>query len=53
MSDYSARVGELFNDQLKGWDLARDNYLQLDNVMTRKFSYHLISISSYSSIPAA
>jgi hypothetical protein len=39
MSDYSARVGELFDDQLKGWDLARDNYRQLDNVMTRKFSY--------------
>ncbi|MCI0523325.1 MAG: DUF4922 domain-containing protein [Bacteroidales bacterium] len=44
MSDYSARVGELFNEQLKEWGLARDNYLQLNNVVTRKFSYPLFDL---------
>jgi hypothetical protein len=44
MSDYSPRVGELFNEQLKEWGLARDNYLQLNNVVTRKFSYTLFDL---------
>lgn len=44
MRDYSASVSQLFNEQLKEWDLARDNYRQLDNVMVRKFSYTLFDL---------
>ena len=36
MKDYSGGVSDLFDSQLKEWDLARDNYRQLDNVKVRK-----------------
>jgi hypothetical protein len=39
MTDYSERVDELFDRQLREWDLARNNYSQLDNVRVRKISF--------------
>ncbi len=39
MKDYSQTVSELFDSQLRDWDLARDNYHQLDNVRARKIFF--------------
>lgn len=39
MKDYSQKVRDLFDSQLKEWSLARDNYRQLDNVRVRKISF--------------
>jgi len=35
----SGKVNELFSSQLDEWDLARENYKQLENVRTRKVSF--------------
>jgi len=45
MIDYSHKVRELFNGQLKEWKLARDNYEQLDRVMVRTVSFPGYDIS--------
>ena len=39
MKDYSRSVSDLFDSQLREWDLARDNYRQLDNVKARKIFF--------------
>ncbi len=39
MKDYSRSVSDLFESQLSEWDLARDNYRQLDNVKVRKIFF--------------
>jgi hypothetical protein len=39
MRDYSHSVNDLFSDQMREWDLARDNYRQLDYVRIRKVSF--------------
>ncbi len=39
MRDYSTGVSDLFAGQLIEWDLARDNYRQLDNVKIRKIFF--------------
>ncbi len=39
MTDYSRKVKNLFDNQLTGWSLARDNYKQLDNVRVRKIRF--------------
>ncbi len=39
MRDYSTGVSDLFAGQLNEWDLARDNYRQLDNVKIRKIFF--------------
>ena len=37
--DYYGRVNDLFISQLSEWDLARENYRQLENVKTRRVSF--------------
>lgn len=39
MKDYSQSVSDLFTGQLSEWDLARENYRQLDNVKVRKIFF--------------
>lgn len=39
MKDYSTGVSDLFAGQLNEWDLARNNYRQLDNVKIRKIFF--------------
>jgi hypothetical protein len=39
MKDYSQSVSDLFTGQLSEWDLARENYRQLDNVKIRKIFF--------------
>jgi len=39
MKDYSRIVSDLFDSQLSEWDLARDNYRQLENVKVRKIFF--------------
>jgi hypothetical protein len=45
MKDFSGRVTDLFESQLREWSLAHDNYRQLDNVRVRKVSFNGYDIS--------
>lgn len=45
MTDYSQKVRDLFEGQLREWALARDNYSRLDGVMVRTFSFPGYDIS--------
>lgn len=45
MTDYSHKVGELFDSQFREWKLARDNYGQLDGVLVRTVSFPGYDIS--------
>lgn len=45
MTDYSQKVRNLFEDQLRDWALARDNYSWLDGVMVRTLSFPGYDIS--------
>jgi hypothetical protein len=45
MRDYSENVRDLFANQLTEWDLARDNYRQLDDVQIRNISYDGFDVS--------
>lgn len=45
MIDFSKQVNDLFIGQFREWELARDNYSQLDNVRVRKISYPGYEIS--------
>ena len=47
MTDYSRKVKNLFDNQLTGWSLARDNYKQLDNVRVRKIRFDGYETDSY------
>jgi hypothetical protein len=39
MMGYSQSIEKLFSDQLRDWELARDNYSLLSNVMTRELDF--------------
>jgi len=39
MIDFSDQVDDLFIGQFREWDLARDNYSQIDNVRVRKIGF--------------
>ncbi len=45
MRNYSDKVKDLFEGQLREWKLARDNYSQLDNVRVRTVSFPGFDIS--------
>jgi ATP adenylyltransferase/5',5'''-P-1,P-4-tetraphosphate phosphorylase II len=41
---YSDKIDELFSSQLQDWDLARNNYSQLEKVRTRKMDFGTFNI---------